>query len=186
MGDAMFGAPSRLGARQALAQGRDAWLARFDVAPTDRFGACHCIELPFVFGTLRAFAGAPMLAGLSAGVSGVLLPAQIDDYGVDKAIVGLTFFTNAAGFLLAGAATGPLLHRFGIRATLALGGAAPVLAWLYLAGRPAFVLLVLAQLLLGFGIGVFESVLNVYLAGLPGSTALLNRLHAFFGVGAPS
>ncbi len=66
MGDAVFGAPSRLWGRQALAQGRDAWLARFDVAPTDRFGACHCIELPFVFGTLRAFAGAPMLAGLSA------------------------------------------------------------------------------------------------------------------------
>lgn len=66
MGDAVFGAPSRLWARQAVAQGRKAWLARFDVAPTDRFGACHCIELPFVFDTLRAFANAPMLAGLPA------------------------------------------------------------------------------------------------------------------------
>ncbi|MNX27659.1 Para-nitrobenzyl esterase [compost metagenome] len=63
-GDAVFGAPSRLWAEQAAAQGRDAWLARFDVAPTDRFGACHCIELPFVFDTLQAFSGAPMLAGL--------------------------------------------------------------------------------------------------------------------------
>src|SRR6185437_11746316 len=35
-----------------------------------------------------------------------------------------------------------------------------------------------------YGTGVLESVLNVYLAGLPGSTTLLNRLHAFFGVGA--
>jgi len=64
LGDSVFGAPSRLWARQAAAQGRDAWLARFDVAPTDRFGACHCIELPFVFDTLDAFADAPMLAGL--------------------------------------------------------------------------------------------------------------------------
>ncbi|QVQ27390.1 carboxylesterase/lipase family protein [Achromobacter deleyi] len=63
-GDAVFGAPSRLWAEQAAAQGRDAWLARFDVAPTERFGACHCIELPFVFDTLQAFSGAPMLAGL--------------------------------------------------------------------------------------------------------------------------
>lgn len=132
---------------------------------------------------LLAYAGF-VLAGLSAGVSGVLLPAQIDDYGVDKAVVGITFFTGAAGFFLAGVVAGPLLHRLGMRATLAVGGAALVLSWLYLASRPPFVALVLAQLVVGFGVGVLESVLNVYLAGLPGSTTLLNRLHAFFGVGA--
>ncbi len=32
-------------------------------APASRFRACHCIELPFVFGTFDAWAGAPMLAG---------------------------------------------------------------------------------------------------------------------------
>lgn len=32
-------------------------------APASRFRACHCIELPFVFGTFGAWAGAPMLAG---------------------------------------------------------------------------------------------------------------------------
>ncbi|MDF8361165.1 carboxylesterase family protein [Achromobacter anxifer] len=64
MGDAVFGAPSRQWAGDAVAQGRQAWLARFDVAPSPRFGACHCIELPFVFDTLPAFADAPMLAGL--------------------------------------------------------------------------------------------------------------------------
>lgn len=71
-GDAVFGAPSRRWAKEAAAQGRDAWLARFDVAPTDRFGACHCIELPFVFDTLPAFSGAPMLAGLPAAQGGQL------------------------------------------------------------------------------------------------------------------
>ncbi|MFD4839323.1 carboxylesterase/lipase family protein [Achromobacter sp. NPDC058515] len=71
-GDAVFGAPSRLWAEEAIAQGRSAWLARFDVAPTDRFGACHCIELPFVFDTLQAFAAAPMLAGLPPAQAGQL------------------------------------------------------------------------------------------------------------------
>lgn len=32
-------------------------------APASRFRACHCIELPFVFGTFDAWADAPMLAG---------------------------------------------------------------------------------------------------------------------------
>lgn len=64
VGEQVFGAPSRQWATDAAAAGRHAWLARFDVAPTERFGACHCIELPFVFDTFDAFANAPMLAGL--------------------------------------------------------------------------------------------------------------------------
>ena len=132
---------------------------------------------------LLAYAGF-VLAGLQVGVSGVLLPAQIADYGVDKAVIGLTFFAFAAGFLLAGTVSGPLLHRIGMRATLVLGGSVAVLSWLFFATRPVFVLFLLVQVTAGFGTGVIESVLNVYLAGLPNSTALLNRLHAFFGVGA--
>lgn len=132
---------------------------------------------------LLAYAGF-VLAGLSAGVGGVLLPAQIADYEVSRATIGLTFFTFSAGFLLAGAFSGPLLHRLGMRATLVLGGAVCVTSWLYLGSRPPFVLFVLAHIVAGFGVGIIESVLNVYLAGLPDSATLLNRLHAFFGVGA--
>src|SRR2546429_7908866 len=43
-----------------------------------------------------------VLIGITAGVSGVLLPAQMGDYGVDRATIGITFFTTSAGFVLAG------------------------------------------------------------------------------------
>jgi fucose permease len=125
-----------------------------------------------------------VLVGLSAGVSGVLLPAQMGDYRVDRAVIGVTFFTGSAGFVLAGFSTGALIHRFGVRITLAVGGGGFVLAGLYLASRPPFAAFVLAQLATGFATGILESVLNVYLAALPDATTLLNRLHAFFGVGA--
>jgi fucose permease len=125
-----------------------------------------------------------VLVGISAGVSGVLLPSQMATYGVDRTTIGITFFTTSAGFVLGGLSTGALIHRLGVRVALAAGGAAFVLAGLYLATRPAFVAFVLAQLVTGYGVGVLESVLNVYLAGLPGATTQLNRLHAFWGVGA--
>jgi fucose permease len=125
-----------------------------------------------------------VLVGISAGTGGVLLLAQMTDYGVNRATVGITFFTGAAGFVLAGVGTGALIHRLGVRLTLAAGGGAFVLAGVYLATRPPFVVFVLLQLAVGFGTGVLESALNVYLAALPGATTLLNRLHAFFGVGA--
>jgi fucose permease len=126
-----------------------------------------------------------ILVGISAGVGGVLLPAQIVDYGVNKATVGITFFTFSAGFMLAGATAGPLVHRLGTRRALAVGGGLFALAGIYTGVRPPFVVfLLVVQLVLGYGIGVLESVLNAYLSEQAEATTLLNRLHAFFGVGA--
>lgn len=125
-----------------------------------------------------------VLVGLFTGVGGVLLPAQIDDYGVDKAVIGILFFTFSAGFVLAGATAGGLIARLGFRAALVLGAGVLVVAALGTALRPPFPLLVLVQVPVGYGIGVLESVLNAYLAGQPKATTRLNRLHAFFGVGA--
>jgi fucose permease len=125
-----------------------------------------------------------VVVGLGAGVGGVLLLAQIRDYGVDQATIGLTFFTGSAGFVLAGTTAGPLIHRYGTRSALLGGGAVFALAGLYTATRPPFVAFVLVQLFTGYATGMLESVLNAYLAALPRATTLLNRLHAFFGVGA--
>lgn len=125
-----------------------------------------------------------ILIGVSTGVTGVLLPAQMHDYGVAEGTIGLTFFAFSAGFLLAGATAGALVHRLDIRASLAVGGGAFVLAGLLIALRPPFAVLLAVQVVSGYGTGVLEAVLNVFLARRPNATTLLNRLHAFFGVGA--
>lgn len=62
--DAVFDQPASQWACAAEAAGRKAWRYRFDAAPNTQFGACHCIELPFVFDSWQAFTNAPMLAGL--------------------------------------------------------------------------------------------------------------------------
>jgi fucose permease len=122
--------------------------------------------------------------GLIAGVGGVLLPAQIADYGVGSAAFGVCFFTFAAGFILASFGAGGALARFGIRVTLVAGAGGILLAGLGVAARPPFVVFVALQFAIGYGNGVLESALNAHLTALPRSTTLLNRLHAFFGVGA--
>src|SRR5689334_6889215 len=125
-----------------------------------------------------------ILVGMSAGVGGVLLLAQMGDYHVDRTTIGITFFVGSAGFVLGGISAGPLIDRFGYRIALATGGSAFILAGLYLATRPPFVAFLLVQLVLGFASGTLESVLNAYIAAIPDSTTLLNHLHAYFGVGA--
>lgn len=125
-----------------------------------------------------------VLIGISVGGGGVLLLAQMGDYAVDRTTIGITFFTASVGFVLAGLAAGPLIHRFGCRIALAVGGVAYMLAGLYMASRPPFAAFVAVQVVVGFGGGMVESGLNAYLVALPGATTSLNRLHAFFGVGA--
>ncbi|MFG1948223.1 MFS transporter [Nonomuraea sp. NPDC048826] len=125
-----------------------------------------------------------VLVGVSAGVSGVLLPPQIADYGVDMATIGITFFTFSAGFLLSGSSSGALVRRFGTRTALLAGTGTYVLAAAIMGVRPPFVVFVAVQVVAGYGMGLLEAVLNSYLAGLPSAATLLNRLHAFFGVGA--
>jgi para-nitrobenzyl esterase len=63
LSDASFASGALQFAERLAALGRPAWTYRFDWSPPgNRFGACHCGELPFVFDTLAAWQ-APMLDG---------------------------------------------------------------------------------------------------------------------------
>ncbi|WP_165423525.1 carboxylesterase/lipase family protein [Ktedonosporobacter rubrisoli] len=55
---------------EALAQsGLNTWVYQFDWAPAGSpFKACHCLELPFVFGTPGAWSNAPMLHGTDPAI----------------------------------------------------------------------------------------------------------------------
>ena len=125
-----------------------------------------------------------VIIGIGAGGNGVLLVAQMGSYGVDRATIGIIFFTGSIGFVLAGFHNGSLIQRLGFRTALVVGSGAYVLVGLYQATRPPFLAFVLVQVVLGYATGVLESALNAYLASQPDPRALLNRLHAFFGVGA--
>ncbi len=57
------------GSMRLAAASRTGYAYRFDWCPDGSpYGACHCIELPFVFGRLAAWRRAPMLAGADPAV----------------------------------------------------------------------------------------------------------------------
>ena len=59
-----FALPSYELASAVRTAGARVWVYRFDWrAPGSPFKACHCLELPFLFGTWAAWADAPMLEG---------------------------------------------------------------------------------------------------------------------------
>ena len=84
---------------------------------TGQFGWISRLRPPVVL-AYAAF----VFIGVSLGTNGVLLVAQMNDYGVDRATIGITFFTGSAGFVLASLSNGLLIHRLGVRLSLTLGG----------------------------------------------------------------
>ncbi|MEV6428245.1 carboxylesterase family protein [Nocardia sp. NPDC051463] len=63
--DRMFNEPSRQLAKSLTDRGEPPWLYRFDWHPgAGPFGACHCIELPFLLGHAAAWRRTPMLSGV--------------------------------------------------------------------------------------------------------------------------
>lgn len=66
-GEQVFVNGSIAWAGHAASAGRRSFAYQFDwSSPDRRLEACHCLDLPFMFGTREAFANAPMLAGSDA------------------------------------------------------------------------------------------------------------------------
>jgi para-nitrobenzyl esterase len=64
MTDVAFTRPSLQFAALAAEAGAEVWAYQLDWAPAGSpFGACHCLELPLIFGNDGAWSGAPMLGG---------------------------------------------------------------------------------------------------------------------------
>jgi fucose permease len=125
-----------------------------------------------------------VLIGINLAGGGVLLPAQIEDYGVDKTTIGVIFPASSIGYGISAAANGALMHRLGVRWHLTLGALVMAASAASIALHPPFALFILLQGTLGVGVGALEACLNAYLSTLDKATTLLNFLHAFFGVGA--
>jgi len=130
-----------------------------------------------------AFFGFLLIGGISGAV-GVLLPSLSSYYNVDNSVLGLFFFASTLGYLMAAFSTGPLTEKLGRRWFLTLGAAALLSGSFIIVLKPPFVVVLVMGLLLGLGMGSLDAGFNAYVAALPRSTAVMNNLHAFYGVGA--
>ena len=125
-----------------------------------------------------------VLVGLNGGANGILLPSLSAFYHVGDAVIGLLFLLSSCGYFLSALSSSLFTERIGLRWFLVLGSIALLVGLLPFGLQMPFWLLLMARLLAGFGIGIIETGLNVYITSLPRNTSLLNTLHAFYGAGA--
>lgn len=125
-----------------------------------------------------------ILIGANDAVIGVLLPHWGNYYHVDKTTLSLAFLVGSVGYLIAALNSSFLSRKLGNVKFLLLGKASFIAGILIFCTQPPLHILLGVPLLLGFGAAILEAALNAHLANLPNKTALLNYLHAFYGVGA--
>ncbi len=122
--------------------------------------------------------------GLFDGANGVLIPSMRAHYQVAQATIGLIFLCGAAGYIAVTFSMGILTARLGIARFLCLGAAAYCASAIAISMMPPFAGLLALVMVLGGSTAAFDAGLNAYIATLPRNTALLNYLHACYGVGA--
>jgi len=125
-----------------------------------------------------------ILIGANDAVIGILLPRWGDYYHVDKTTLSFAFLAGSVGYLIAALNSNFLSHKLGNVKFLLLGKLSFLSGILLFCCQPPLPILLGIPLLLGFGAAILEAALNAHLAKFPNKTALLNYLHAFYGVGA--
>ncbi len=125
-----------------------------------------------------------ILIGINDGAVGVLLPGMQTTYHTGKDTISLLFLAGTFGYFMASFNNGLLLDKLGNRRFLLLATLMMALGFALLSSRPPFFLLLLGIVPIGFGVAMLDAGFNSYIARLPNNTALLNYLHAFYGMGA--
>ena len=125
-----------------------------------------------------------VLVGISGGAAGVLLPSLSAFYHVDNAVIGLLFVLFSIGYFLSALNSGLLVEQLNLRRFLLLGTVIIAVGVFGFSLEPPFALVLLAEFSIGWGMGMLEAGLNVYITAQPRHATLLNYLHAFYGVGA--
>ncbi len=130
--------------------------------------------------------GAFLLLGLIYPILGPALPRLSEQFGLRATGASLLLSFNSAGAFLGVVLTGLISARVSAQRRSILAAVVMVLGSLGLAFAPSFVLALLAAALLGFGFGMLDLTMNVWISTsyAERSAAVLNLLSASFGVGA--
>ncbi|MEJ2549665.1 MAG: MFS transporter [Anaerolineales bacterium] len=120
--------------------------------------------------------------GLSAGLLGVAWPYMQDEFNLELDAVSVLFLVQTIAYTLASFIIGRIMARLGSGTILVGGILILALSMFAIAASATWVLIVAFGLIAGFGSGVIDAGLNLYVTTYH-SAREMNWLHASFGIG---
>jgi fucose permease len=131
---------------------------------------------------LIAFSSFAMI-GLPGGFLGVAWPTMQQQYHQPIDAIGQQIFVSTIFYTLACFLSSTIIARIGIVNQLLAASVITAAGLTGMALAPSWLSFVLISALTGYGLGTLDSSYNIYMAGRI-SPAVMNWLHACFGVGA--
>ncbi|MGB9596134.1 MAG: MFS transporter [Candidatus Poribacteria bacterium] len=127
-----------------------------------------------------------IIFGVSLTIIGATLPKIISDFNWSYVSTGIVLSAGSIGYFASSFISGILLHKLGPRRVITIGLALQFLGLLFFALTPFILINLLLNLMIGFGQGGTEVVVNFSVVRMEkgGRSRLMNLMHAAFSVGA--
>ena len=120
--------------------------------------------------------------GLSSGLLGVAWPYMQKDFTLSLDAVNVLLLVQTISYTVASFFIGRIMARFGSGVSLAVGMLIMSLCFLGIASSSAWIMVITFGLIAGFGSGIIDAGLNMYVTTYH-SVRDMNWLHASFGIG---
>jgi len=127
-----------------------------------------------------------IIFGVSLTIIGATLPKIIKDFEWSYIATGIVLSSGSIGYFVSSFISGILLHKLGPKLVIVIGLILQCLGLLFFAATPFVWLNMILNLMIGFGQGGTEVVVNFSVVRIEqsGKSRLMNLMHAAFSVGA--
>ena len=127
-----------------------------------------------------------VLFGISLTIIGATLPKIIADFQWSYIATGIVLSAGSIGYFVSSFIAGILLQKLGPKKVIVIGMGLQFIGLLFFASTPIVLLNMLLNLMIGFGGGGTEVVVNYSMVKMErhGQSRLMNFMHAAFSVGA--
>src|SRR5450432_2779320 len=120
--------------------------------------------------------------GMTTGLLGLAWPSMQKQFGLPLDGVNVLYLVSTSAYTLAGFSIGRLMARLGSGLLLLIGSVLLSVCMFGIAASSAWITVIAFTMIFGFGSGIIDSGLNMYVATYHGARQM-NWLHACFGIG---
>lgn len=124
-----------------------------------------------------------IILGLIDQTLGSVMEHVLADYKIDRVKVSYLFLISSLGYMPASFLNHYMIYNYGIYGTYLIGVGCIIVGTSLYGLESPYLILLLASLIDGFGSGLADCCINIFVGKLDHSNQLMGIMHSFYGIG---